>query len=849
MGKDRFEAVKETLQIYGEDEIKDKELTRDLLVGDYLTSLGYDRRRNRGIKNVLMDNQYWNNLDFTINNDSSDESSCDLGIRYLPYNAEIHKEEVKTFLEACESVRARLGIITNIKDSYVYDLGELANCGPILHFNLDNYNEDAVALICRDTFNYSNIIARYKKSTVSTDEILDYLDKSKEDIAIDILLKCDKVQDSGIAEKVSELLHGVIGQLRNVEVAEDNSKYKGMYEEAIVALDNEKKAHEYLREQIEPFEQLKQQMIKLKTENENLINEHQDWLYEKDMMEQTKQEWETERQELLKENTRLQRVCDDTEAIRAGYVTEVNGCPIQRGIYLKLSECGEKLAEEVRNEYTSVVYYARGSEGKLIRSKELSKFIGLCINDLFLTHNARVSAELYSSGLFTFVNPCTNTDFIINGKQHQLNLSNMTNVEAINNLREFARRLHDREFDCTVSNGYQPIKSDAELDEDIREAIAEQNFEDSRNKMYDSMLGEDSTVTLKVPLKEVSTILKSGDIEVLDIKHIANSESLYNIPEYDSKDEKSSCRIISKSIDALISLSADMDTAIANLKNNRLVSKVNCIEIAIKNVEGYPKVPFAPYIIEPAKNLDEALIAIQDLAEIMGVDMEDTVVFIGSRVSRESSEILQYAFDERYIETGDFSTFDDMIQRYTKPDAERINVLVSGDLLNSVTLSKSGLEFQNKLIVGLRRFSEFPELDLNTDEGKKELYNRILEKALHTLKNVEKLGKVVGTDYCFMSEDIEKVGVDNVAFGIDLNGSVYYVYNCKPYELAYAILKIGGLFYGARESLEIEIDKETYLSFSPKQISSDPTYNVAVKTLLGYINKKIKEQTEKLESN
>lgn len=496
----------ETLKARHDDMVGNRMLTNELIVDDIMVELGYNKKRDTGVKRLYTGKLDW---EITVPNGKR------IAVKVFAIDEEVNTEELNDTISFCKEKRFSILLVINGESITVYRYNkEALDYTKVITVSileeLTEQNNIILDAISKDNFNLEVIDSMLKNVSVTLDDVRDIYVEHKIDIQ-NMLTKWikAKITDCNNADEQSKLF---IDSLDKNEV-QDNKEYIAQIQELLDKNDN-----------------LTAEIEKLKSESK-AASESSD-LTEKIM------ELESKIEELIAENTKLKESQEITKDIEGesedkdkyAYMEQI------RDLTIKLSDETEKVENltkeldatkaELNNmsgaerkralELLAVIednpeldrHYVAVINTELMQFEELHKFVGRCLQKLYEIKSFEASQYIFNGGIFTLNANAKNNDIMMNNKTYDIELGDIHEDEALNKLRIVFSHFDDVIFECKkIGTRHNEVKSSAiklekdteeeqslETEEPIETEVEEvESTEETEAAVEDEIVADDNT--------------------------------------------------------------------------------------------------------------------------------------------------------------------------------------------------------------------------------------------------------------------------------------------------------------------------------------------------------------------
>ena len=516
----------ETLKARHDDMVGNRMLTNELIVDDIMVELGYNKKRDTGVKRLYTGKLDW---EITVPNGKR------IAVKVFAIDEEINTEELNDTISFCKEKRFSILLVINGESITVYRYNkEALDYTKVITVSIleelmeqDNIILDAIS---KDNFNLEVIDSMLKNVSVTLDDVRDIYIEHKIDIQ-NMLTKWikAKITDCNNADEQSKIF---IDSLDKNEI-QDNKEYIAQ-----------------IQELLDKNENLTAEIEKLKSENKT-ASESSD-ITEKII------ELESKIEDLLAENTKLKESQEITKNIedetedkdKYAYMEQI------RDLTIKLSDETEKVENltkelettkaELNNmsgverkralELLAVIednpeldrHYVAVINTELMQFEELHRFVGRCLQKLYEIKSFEASQYIFNGGIFTLNANAKNNDIMMNNKTYDIELGGIHEDEALNKLRIVFSHFDDIIFECKkIGTKHTEVKSSTiKLEKDTEE---KQSLDTAESIEIDNEVGVTEAESTEAESTEETEVAIEDKIDTDD-----NNEDNIEIDDTDS---------------------------------------------------------------------------------------------------------------------------------------------------------------------------------------------------------------------------------------------------------------------------------------------------------------------------
>lgn len=811
-----LQSIKETIELNLEDITGNRELTNEIVIDDIMLSMGYNKKRVRGVKRVYNSDIDWEiiineehrfivrtigygeelkiNSEDIINNHRGFDFLVITDGNYIElYSEKLDTKEpiIKTKLEDEEdfsSILEKLGL-----NGYSYkSIEELFSTQLLTIEELNNVIDNNIDKITNFIVGLTGFTENERNTKIVQKRLCDRQEDSQDKSNYDMINTIKIIQEeNNILKEENEKIIEEINRLKeenNTSTIED----KGNTEEI-------DKLNEEIQKLKEENNVLKQQNVEIFEENNRLKEEIN---IKQDSSRNTEDNCGNTQEKINKFISEIEKLNNDKAELKST-ITKLEDTiyNLKNSKEAKQEEteiAAKQLLDTIEDNPESPRAYVAVIGTKLFQKEDLHEFIGTAIEELYNIVGFDLLPALFDGDSFVLIQNPEKSDFTLNKKQYAIDFEDLTEEDILAKIVGLFSNFKEVKIYC---------KTIGTIQEDI-----------SRKK-----------VNLVVPINELKTVVFDNNTEVHRILSVGNNNKIqYVIPDIANEDQSIA---LSKTIDSLIAMTTNTNEAVKVLKKKELSKISRHLEIISQSNKKNPKIAFTKYVINGIDNIEKCVPIINEICNIINTDKDNTILVI--EATSTNNEILEKY--ERNIETIDVYK-----QEIIQGDNLR-EIKLSGNIVDSITFTKRSLKVQSdiiKVIKGIR---------YNQKENKIESVEDILNTVIDIIENrtdceiefkPEIIGKVLGEDCSVISTDISEVSVDNRE--IQVSDTTYYISDMESWQYIYFIIKLYAVCNKSRDiEFTVEIDESSYNIYLDNRIDLDPSLGLSVKTFIDYIKVKM----------
>lgn len=493
--------------------------------------------------------------------------------------------------------------------------------------------------------------------------------------------------------------------------------------------------------------------------------------------------------------------------------------------------------------------YVAVIDDNLFQERNIKRFIGICIEELYKTAAVSLMPILYDSNNFHVreVRNGENCDFTLGVKRYVLDISDDTEDSLMQKAVSMYKAYPDRIFYCkkigTVkvqfddmyhsdksanSDDAMSLESDHTTDENSNgvETRENENVENSDN---------DNNVDSTGMVDGYAYFGIRGTEQLLNYQYaqcisIAAIYTATNNRYYTVDDQSLASQIISQ-VQALIA-ACQSNMIEAGLKNYKALGTLDgLLEPMTMSNKGLPKMPMTKTVISNVNSMEDVNKVLVAVADAFGYD----------------EQLVQIMYKIKYVEgdeniQGCLGSIDDIIEDNVidYPGDSVGNFFekrIDGGITDNTILSRNSLEIQSKIFRGLTKVINE---DINNEIVQDDQFADVVQQMFrHGLANRIKIdprmfGQVVGTDR--MAVSTNKADVLDKYVTVRAGNQVYYVSRPEPVLLIYELIRMQTALYGNKQiTFCVNISEDAFKFYRDEFRTNQPQLDMLVKTIVNYV--------------
>lgn len=493
--------------------------------------------------------------------------------------------------------------------------------------------------------------------------------------------------------------------------------------------------------------------------------------------------------------------------------------------------------------------YVAVIDDNLFQERNIKRFIGICIEELYKTAAVSLMPILYDSNNFHVreVRNGENCDFTLGVKRYALDISDDTEDSLMQKAVSMYKAYPDRIFYCkkigTVkvqfddmyhsdksanSDDAMSLESDHTADENSNdvETSENENVENSDNgNNVDSTGMVDGYAYFGI--RGTEQLLNYQYAQCISIAAIYTAT---NNRYYTVDDQSLASQIISQ-VQALIA-ACQSNMIEAGLKNYKALGTLDgLLEPMTMSNKGLPKMPMTKTVISNVNSMEDVNKVLVAVADAFGYD----------------EQLVQIMYKIKYVEgdeniQGCLGSIDDIIEDNVidYPGDSVGNFFekrIDGGITDNTILSRNSLEIQSKIFRGLTKVINE---DINNEIVQDDQFADVVQQMFrHGLANRKKIdprmfGQVVGTDR--MAVSTNKADVLDKYVTVRAGNQVYYVSRPEPVLLIYELIRMQTALYGNKQiTFCVNISEDAFKFYRDEFRTNQPQLDMLVKTIVNYV--------------
>lgn len=493
--------------------------------------------------------------------------------------------------------------------------------------------------------------------------------------------------------------------------------------------------------------------------------------------------------------------------------------------------------------------YVAVIDDNLFQERNIKRFIGICIEELYKTAAVSLMPILYDSNNFHVreVRNGENCDFTLGVKRYALDISDDTEDSLMQKAVSMYKAYPDRIFYCkkigTVKVQFDDMyHSDKSVNSDDAMSLESDHTADENSNGVETRENEnvensdnDNNVDSTGMVDGYAYFGIRGTEQLLNYQYaqcisIAAIYTATNNRYYTVDDQSLASQIISQ-VQALIA-ACQSNMIEAGLKNYKALGTLDgLLEPMTMSNKGLPKMPMTKTVISNVNSMEDVNKVLVAVADAFGYD----------------EQLVQIMYKIKYVEgdeniQGCLGSIDDIIEDNVidYPGDSVGNFFekrIDGGITDNTILSRNSLEIQSKIFRGLTKVINE---DINNEIVQDDQFADVVQQMFrHGLANRKKIdprmfGQVVGTDR--MAVSTNKADVLDKYVTVRAGNQVYYVSRPEPVLLIYELIRMQTALYGNKQiTFCVNISEDAFKFYRDEFRTNQPQLDMLVKTIVNYV--------------
>lgn len=550
-------------------------------------------------------------------------------------------------------------------------------------------------------------------------------------------------------------------------------------------------------------------------------------------------------QKLINENSKLTQELEQ-QRIKIG---ELSDKLVSKGQAKQVA--AQELLDSIQDDEQQERTYVAVIDDNLFQERDIRKFVGICIEELYKTAAVTLMPMLYDSQNFILkeAKDQESCDFTLGTKRFILDIENDTEDSLIAKVVQMYAEYKDRIFLCkkigtakaNFDDLYKEKKSNDELQvdeynsEDINRQDNSDNYKETyKNEEQDLELNDKQSIGYAFfGIRGQDSLLYYKDAKCLGIKYLCSD---YNQRYYQIDDTQLEQQLVG-CIQALIaSCPTNLEEALAIYKNPETFQDFKGILEPIQaSNKTKTKLPNSKLVIEKLDSLKDVTNILQKVANIFG-HSEEYVTLVYKIIYYKSDKNLQYCLADLSL-----IPFQQNIEYPGDTTGELFEKGIDGGIVDNITLSRNQLEIQSKLFKGLTRvITNDMNQEIVDDSQFQKAVSTMLNKAIQNKEKIipNKIGTIVGSNKLILSTN--KLEVYENYVEVKAGNQVYYIQRLEPIQQMYAFIKMQQVLFGNKQiKFIMNISKNAFDFYKNEFTTNNPSLDMIVNMIIKYIETRL----------
>lgn len=490
--------------------------------------------------------------------------------------------------------------------------------------------------------------------------------------------------------------------------------------------------------------------------------------------------------------------------------------------------------------------YVAVIDDNLFQERNIKRFIGICIEELYKTAAVSLMPILYDSNNFHVreVSNGENCDFTLGVKRYALDISDDTEDSLMQKAVSMYKAYPDRIFYCKKI-GTVKVQFD-----DMYHSDKSANSDDAMSLESDHTADENNGVETRESVENSdndSNVDSTGMVDGYAYFGIRGTEQLLNYQyaqcisiaaiytatnnRYYTVDDQSLASQIISQVQALIA-ACQSNMIEAGLKNYKALGTLDgLLEPMTMSNKGLPKMPMTKTVISNVNNMEDVNKVLVAVADAFGYD----------------EQLVQIMYKIKYVEgdeniQGCLGSIEDIIEDNVidYPGDSVGNFFekrIDGGITDNTILSRNSLEIQSKIFRGLTKvINEDINNEIVQDDQFADVVQQMFRYGLANRRKIDPrmFGQVVGTDR--MAVSTNKADVLDKYVTVRAGNQVYYVSRPEPVLLIYELIRMQTALYGNKQiTFCVNISEDAFKFYRDEFRTNQPQLDMLVKTIVNYV--------------
>lgn len=555
---------------------------------------------------------------------------------------------------------------------------------------------------------------------------------------------------------------------------------------------------------------------------------------------------------LINDNTKLQQEIEQQNI----KISDLNDMLVKKGTAKQTAAM--ELLDSIEDDPSQERTYVAVIDDSLYQERDIRRFIGICIEELYKTAAVQLMPTLYDSQNFTIkeVKNGEQCDLTLGTKRFNLDIEDDTEDSLMAKVVQMYAPYKDRVFYCkkigTPKAEFDDLYKDKKTFDD---GVIEDDSAAVQADMEATQEVADSTVEMGMADTQYSDSNVEGQVIGYGYFGIRGQDALFNYEYatcrsvkylytqtnqryYKIDDDQLESQLV-QSIQALI---AACPQNVLEQQLNEYHNTANFEAFSDKLVplqtlnKSKPRIPMNRLAIDHLDSMKDVMDILTVVADIFGYTEESVTIMY---------EMSYYADDENLQNClADINSV--QVQNNIDYPGDTTGDLfekgIDGGIIDNTILSRNSLEIQNKLFRGLTRvITEDLNDEIVDDSQFENAVSKMLNKAVNNRRKIDPklFGPVVGTNNRQVIST-NKADVGDRFVQVKAGNQIYYIARLEPVQQMYAFIRMQQVLFGNKQiRFMMNISQDAFNFYKSEFITSNPALDIIVNTIISYIETRI----------
>lgn len=549
-------------------------------------------------------------------------------------------------------------------------------------------------------------------------------------------------------------------------------------------------------------------------------------------------------------------------------IEELNEKLVSKGSAKQVA--AQELLDSIEDDDEQERTYVAVIDDNLYQERDIRRFVGICIEELYKTAAVSLMPTLYDSQNFIIkeVKSDSDCDLTLGTKRFILDISNDTEDSIMAKVVQLYKAYPDRVFYCkkigTQKADFNDLYHNAD-DRDIGNSII---IDDDADKQFNQAVQDstaDATVDATVDgdyndgayvgadelndqeqnqdgkvtgygffgIRGTNQLLEYEYADCVSMPYIYTQTN----GRYYGLDTSQLGQQLIMAIQSLIAAcpAERFEQAIKNYKNIVCEGRLEQMNQVNRHLT---KLPMTKLVIVSLNGMKDLIDILTCVADALGYDEPDVTVMYEIRYY-ENDEIVQGCLaDINSVSMVNNIEFD---ERNSANSMELFEKKIDGGIVDNTILSRNQLEIQNKVFKGLTRvITDVLNDEIVEDAQFEQAMSKMLNNQPLAKKRIDPklFGPVVGTNKMIISTNRDEVAERNVQ--VKAGNQVYYIQRLEPVQQMYALIRMQQVLYGNKQIVfNMNISTDAFEFYRDSFATQNPQLDILVRTLVNYIETRV----------